>query len=95
VVNEYEEGLSKLSNIELKEKTDSLIEHVKSSLNENSVIDDERQAQILEDTLEEILPESFAVVREAARRTLGMRPFDVQLIGGLVLHEGKKPYLFF
>ncbi len=89
VVNEYEEGLSKLSNIELKEKTDSLIEHVKSSLNENSVIDDERQAQILEDTLEEILPESFAVVREAARRTLGMRPFDVQLIGGLVLHEGK------
>jgi len=89
VVNEYEEGLSKLSNIELKEKTDSLIEHVKSSLNENSVIDDEKQAQILEDTLEEILPESFAVVREAARRTLGMRPFDVQLIGGLVLHEGK------
>jgi len=89
VINEYEEGLSKLSNIELKEKTDSLIEHVKSSLNENSVIDDERQAQILEDTLEEILPESFAVVREAARRTLGMRPFDVQLIGGLVLHEGK------
>jgi len=89
VVNEYEEGLSKLSNIELKEKTDSLIEHVKSSLNGNSVIDDEKQAQILEDTLEEILPESFAVVREAARRTLGMRPFDVQLIGGLVLHQGK------
>ncbi|MEX0999115.1 MAG: preprotein translocase subunit SecA [Thermodesulfobacteriota bacterium] len=89
VVNEYEEGLSKLSNIELKEKTDSLIEHVKSSLNGNSVVDDEKQAQILEETLEEILPESFAVVREAARRTLGMRPFDVQLIGGLVLHEGK------
>ncbi len=89
VVNEYEESLSKLSNIELKEKTDSLIEHVKSSLNGNSVIEDEESAQILEDTLEEILPESFAVVREAARRTLGMRPFDVQLIGGLVLHEGK------
>jgi preprotein translocase subunit SecA len=41
------------------------------------------------ETLEELLPEAFAVVREASRRTLGMRPFDVQLIGGIVLHEGK------
>jgi preprotein translocase subunit SecA len=40
-------------------------------------------------TVEEILPEAFAVVREASARTLGMRPFDVQLIGGIVLHEGK------
>src|SRR5438105_8152115 len=39
--------------------------------------------------LEEILPEAFAVVREASRRTLGMRPFDVQLIGGVVLHQGR------
>ncbi|GJL79755.1 MAG: protein translocase subunit SecA [Nitrospinaceae bacterium] len=39
--------------------------------------------------LEEILPEAFAVVREASQRTLGMRHFDVQLIGGVVLHEGK------
>ncbi len=39
--------------------------------------------------LDDILPEAFAVAREAARRTLGMRPFDVQVIGGLVLHEGK------
>jgi len=39
--------------------------------------------------LEKILPEAFAVVREAARRTLGERHFDVQLIGGIVLHEGK------
>jgi preprotein translocase subunit SecA len=39
--------------------------------------------------LEEVLPEAFAVVREAARRTLGERHFDVQLIGGIVLHEGK------
>ncbi|MSQ70407.1 MAG: preprotein translocase subunit SecA [Betaproteobacteria bacterium] len=40
-------------------------------------------------TLDQILPETFAVVREAARRTLGMRHFDVQLIGGMVLHDGK------
>src|SRR5687767_4467605 len=40
-------------------------------------------------TLDDILPEAFAAAREAARRSLGMRPFDVQLMGGLVLHEGK------
>jgi preprotein translocase subunit SecA len=40
-------------------------------------------------SLNELLPEAFAVVREASRRTLGMRHFDVQLIGGMVLHEGK------
>ncbi|NNJ11584.1 preprotein translocase subunit SecA [Chloroflexales bacterium ZM16-3] len=39
--------------------------------------------------LDDLLPEAFATVREAARRTLGMRHFDVQLIGGTVLHEGK------
>ena len=41
------------------------------------------------ETLEDFLPESFAVVREASRRILGLRHFDVQLIGGLILHEGK------
>ena len=41
------------------------------------------------ETLEEILPEAFAVVRETAKRTLGERHYDVQLIGGIVLHEGK------
>ena len=40
-------------------------------------------------TLDDLLPEAFAVVREASRRTLGMRHFDVQMIGGMVLHEGK------
>jgi preprotein translocase subunit SecA len=40
-------------------------------------------------SLDDILAEAFAVVREAALRTVGMRPFDVQLIGGIVLHEGK------
>jgi len=40
-------------------------------------------------TIDELLPEAFAVVREAAKRTLEMRHFDVQLIGGMVLHEGK------
>lgn len=41
------------------------------------------------ETLEQILPEAFAIVREASKRTLGMRHFDVQLIGGIVLHQGR------
>lgn len=41
------------------------------------------------ETLDELLPEAYAVVREAAKRTLGMRPFDVQVLGGIVLHQGR------
>src|SRR5690606_20631358 len=41
------------------------------------------------ETLDALLPEAFAVCREAARRALGMRHFDVQLVGGMVLHAGK------
>ncbi len=41
------------------------------------------------ETLDSLLPEAFAVVREAAKRTLGQRHFDVQLVGGMVLHEGR------
>src|SRR5687767_4025820 len=40
-------------------------------------------------SLDDLLPEAFAVVREASRRTTGMRHFDSQLIGGIVLHQGK------
>ncbi len=41
------------------------------------------------ETLDDLLPEAFAVVRETARRTIGLRPFDVQLLGGIVIHQGK------
>jgi len=41
------------------------------------------------ETLESILPEVFAAVRESARRTIGQRHFDVQILGGIVLHQGK------
>ena len=41
------------------------------------------------ETLDELLPEAFAVVREASKRVLGMRHFDVQLIGGIILHQGR------
>jgi len=50
----------------------------------------ELREQLDEDeTLDDLLPEAFAAVREAARRSIGLRHFDVQLIGGAVLHEGK------
>jgi preprotein translocase subunit SecA len=42
-------------------------------------------------SLDDLLPEAFAVVREAGRRVLGMRHFDVQLIGGMVLHAARSP----
>ena len=41
------------------------------------------------ETLDKMLPEAFAVVREASKRTLGLRPFKVQMIGGIVLHQGR------
>jgi preprotein translocase subunit SecA len=41
------------------------------------------------ETLDQLLPEAFAVVREASKRVLGLRHYDVQMIGGIVLHEGK------
>src|SRR5580704_13790280 len=51
-------------------------------------LDDERR-KTTNEVLDEILVEAFAVVREAGRRVLNMRHFDVQLIGGMVLHQGK------
>ena len=41
------------------------------------------------ETLDDLLPEAFAAIREAAHRVLGMRPYPVQLIGGIVLHQGR------
>ncbi|EFJ50912.1 hypothetical protein VOLCADRAFT_57571 [Volvox carteri f. nagariensis] len=62
-----------------------------------ALTDDQLRAKTVEfkervrkgESLESILPEAFAVVREGSRRVLGLRPFDVQLIGGMILHEGQ------
>ena len=43
------------------------------------------------ETLDDLLPEAFAAIREAADRVLGMRPYPVQLLGGIVLHQGRIP----
>src|SRR5262249_52211982 len=54
-----------------------------------SKTEDFRQRLAAGEALDDLLPDAFAAVREASRRTLGMRHFDVQLIGGITLHQGK------
>ena len=71
-INALEDEISKLSDSELRGKTD----YFKKQLADGKTLDD-------------ILPEAFAVVREASKRVLGMRHFDVQLIGGIILHQGR------
>ena len=72
VINGLSEKYEKLSDKELQAQTEAL----KKRLTKKNV------------TLDTILPDAFAVVREAAKRVIGERPYDVQLIGGMVLHEG-------
>lgn len=72
-INAFESEIKKLTDEEIKEKTKSF----------KSAIQNERK------NLDEILPEAFALAREAARRTLGEWAHNTQLIGGMILHEGK------
>ena len=112
-INELESEIEKLSDDELKAKTEKFHEHYNKqmeifkageginkeyleSLNRLDMDDkielekiEEKVLKEEKEILDEILPETFAVVREVARRVLNMRHFDVQLMGGVVLHEGK------
>ncbi len=78
-INLLEEEIAPLSDDQLRAKTVDF----RSRLDKISNL--EKQRELLDD----LLPEAFAVVREASKRVLGMRHFDVQLIGGMVLHEGQ------
>jgi preprotein translocase subunit SecA len=78
-INRLEPEMEKKSADELRAR----IAELKANLNAI----EEREAR--EEAMTEVLPEVFAMVREAAKRTLGQRHFDVQLIGGIVLHQGK------
>ena len=71
-INGLEPDMQKLSDKELRGKTDEFKNRIKNG-----------------ETLDELLTEAFAVVREASKRVLGMRHFDVQLIGGIILHQGR------
>ncbi|HOP75066.1 MAG TPA: preprotein translocase subunit SecA [Bacillota bacterium] len=72
VINALEPDFERLSDAELRAKTDEFKARLANG-----------------ETLDDLLPEAFATVREAAKRTIGQRAFDVQLIGAMVLHEGK------
>src|SRR2546430_14282914 len=86
-INEIEPSIQKLSDDELRAKTIAFRETVADAVKDARDKDDRKHRE--QEVLNEILPEAFAVVREASKRTTGMRHFDVQMIGGLVLHQGK------
>ena len=79
-INDLEPALQALTDEQLQAKTVEFKERVEKARAEG-VADDE--------ILDGLLPEAFAVAREASRRAVNMRPFDVQLIGGMILHRGK------
>jgi preprotein translocase subunit SecA len=87
-INALEPQMQRLSDDELLARTVKLRAEVQARL-EGVENDDPAIKQKLMDALESALVPAFALVREAGRRTLGMRHFDVQLIGGVVLHQGK------
>ncbi|HEY6938420.1 MAG TPA: preprotein translocase subunit SecA [Terriglobales bacterium] len=97
-INSLEPQMQALSDEELRAKTEEFRARIQERLSavkedaeggpERAKEIDKERKQALKDALQEILPEAFAVVREAGRRTLNMRHFDVQLIGGMVLNSG-------
>ncbi|HEV7494785.1 MAG TPA: hypothetical protein VGO10_13520 [Baekduia sp.] len=77
-IGDFEPELELETDEELKERMDALRQHVRSQPNDDKVAA----------ALDEVLPECFAITREVGRRTMNMRHFDVQMIGGMVLHGG-------
>ena len=91
-ISALEPEVSKLSDEQLRAKTDEF----KRKINERLALDKfaeigdvQQSKKVLQSALDEVLVEAFAVVREAGKRTIEMRHFDVQLGGGIILHEGK------
>jgi len=104
-INRLEPDIQKLSDAQLRAKSDELRARLREQLAAHHFLTpadpewyernhDERQElkrqrrAVQQHALDALLPEAFALVREAARRTVKMRHFDVQLLGGIVLHEG-------
>jgi len=85
-ISELEPYMVKLTNDQLRGKTFEYREKINEIY--KTYNEDKRIKKEVEGYLETILPEAFAVVREAGRRTINMRHFDVQILGGIVLHRG-------
>jgi len=100
-IKTLEPQTEKLSDEQLREKTDELRKRVQTAyeakratatVNWDSLTDQKRREEdrkIYDPILDEVLPEAFALVREASKRTIGLRHYDVQMIGGMVLHDGR------
>ena len=98
-ISALEPQMQQLSDEQLRAKTDEFRQRIQerlASLPDEPDADPDRLKQLedertklINEALDELLVEAFAVVREAGRRVLNMRHFDVQLIGGMVLHQGK------
>ncbi|HEX8456282.1 MAG TPA: preprotein translocase subunit SecA [Pyrinomonadaceae bacterium] len=86
-INELEAKIKTLSDEDMRRRTVELKQFVAAAVSDAK--NPETRKQHEQDALNEILPEAFALVREASVRATGMRHFDVQLIGGIVLHQGK------
>ena len=98
-ISALEPQMQQLSDEQLRAKTDEFRQRIQERLaglpdepeadpDRRKQLEDER-TKVINEALDELLVEAFAVVREAGRRVLNMRHFDVQLIGGMVLHQGK------
>ncbi len=97
-INALESTISKLSDEALSAKTVEFRSRIQAHLaksgrgsgdGQDKEALDKAQEIVRREILDELLPEAFAVVREASKRTLGMRHFDVQMLGGIALHNGK------
>jgi preprotein translocase subunit SecA len=85
-INSLEEEFEKLSDEQLKAKTDEFRQIL---ANRKTSDDFKKDLELEAEVLESILPEAFATVREAGKRVLNMRHYDVQLLGGMILHQGQ------
>ncbi|HZM21391.1 MAG TPA: hypothetical protein VFC02_06600 [Anaerolineales bacterium] len=87
-INSFEAQFEALSDEELRAKTDEFKARVAELIGNIDGLEEKEQFKAQQDALDEILPEAFAAVREASKRTIGLRHYDVQLIGGVALHRG-------
>src|ERR1035437_4693688 len=94
LINLREEETHLLSDHQFAEKTSELKTYVQNSINDIDPDLEKEEFQIeenndIKNALNELLPEAFALVREAATRSIGLKHYDVQLMGGVILHQGK------
>jgi preprotein translocase subunit SecA len=87
-INALEPEVSRLSDEELRAKTEEFKTRLARRLEGSEELSPEARKQLEREALDEVLPEAFACVREASVRSTTMRHFDVQLIGGMILHRG-------